>query len=55
MNRYFEITVCEGGYRKSKRWTDCELSLIRVPLGELLESEIERLRRSCVEAREEKP
>ena len=45
--RYFEITVMQGEFRKSHRWHDLELSEYRGPLGELLESEIESLRKSC--------
>ena len=51
MRRYFEITVCEYNYRKTKRWTDMELSFVIIPLGELLELEIETLRQHCVEAK----
>lgn len=44
MKRYFEITVVEGGHRITHYWDDFLLSHVRAPLGELLESELKRLR-----------
>lgn len=46
--RYFELSVMEGGFVKRRRYSDIELRAVRIPLGELLEREIEDLRRSCV-------
>lgn len=46
--RYFELSVSEDGKIFRRRYTDSLLRLCKIPLGELLEAEIESLRQECI-------